>query len=126
HLSHHRPSRSRNGFDDGYSSLTSFNFPDDEPIADDRRAVMLAMGQRYLEQIEVNPPQHDDETERGKLLNALSELEPADRLALVLRDYDQIGEEPVARLIEEMPYDLRKRLEPARQTIRDAARTPDH
>ena len=59
--------------------------------------------------------------ERARLWVALDRCDPAQRLALVLHDFDQLDEETVAGLARWTTPELRQRLGTARERLRDGA-----
>ena len=59
--------------------------------------------------------------ERARLWAALDRCDPAQRLALVLHDFDQLDEETVAGLARWTTPELRQRLRTARERLRDGA-----
>ncbi len=61
------------------------------------------------------------EDDRSRVLALLDLLDRPTRLGVVLRDFNALEEEPVCRILGEIPYTLRQQLHPARDRIRDAA-----
>ncbi len=61
------------------------------------------------------------EDERSRVLTMLELLDRPTRLALVLREFNALEEEPVCRVLNEVPFTLREWLHPARARILDAA-----
>lgn len=59
--------------------------------------------------------------ERGRLWAALELCDPPQRLALVLRDFNQLDDEQVCRLVHWTAPELRERLPAARRRLGDAA-----
>jgi hypothetical protein len=66
------------------------------------------------------PQRYRVDDERSRVLQALELFESSTRLGLVLREFNALEEEPVCRVIEETPFELRDRLQPARVRLRDA------
>lgn len=121
-----------------------------EPGDTDRVTLLLNLGHHYLAGDDGEPvttasaskqsmpsiPRPDDlimpasaqraqvDDERSRTLNALGRLEPAERLALILRDYHHIDEEQLAQLLDTTPHQLHAQLESVRQRIQSAISAP--
>ncbi|CAN5549630.1 hypothetical protein BH23CHL2_BH23CHL2_00840 [soil metagenome] len=127
----------RDAFLDFFRRLLRGDAPDDP-----REGLLQSLGQEFL----AEPGQREDpngdrpasalagtisfeaerqhyrvDDQRSRVLGALDLLDRPTRLGMVLRDFDALEEEPVCQILDETPFTLRQRLQPARGRLVDAA-----
>lgn len=98
--------------------------PEDRPGGNGDRADGLLEGTISFD---AGQNRYQVEDDRSRVLSLLDLLDRPTRLGVILRDFNALEEEPVCQIIDEVPYNLRQQLHPARDRIRDAAGVgPDH